>query len=123
MLDAMVPGAAVFEPEEVDVLAKACTLAGTTLKSEIQNDPTVAPEVARLVHNLGRSRLRLKRRLATMSDAKVLAAEAVELFHYLRDKGQDSVEDSVLQPSPRVIPIFPAALRAQPDTILRSRSK
>ena len=123
MLDAMVPGAAVFEPEEVDVLAAACALAGKTLTTEMQEDPTVAREIARLVHNLGRSRLRLKRRLATTSDAQALAAEATELFHYLRGKGQEPLEDSVLRPSPRVVPIFPAALRAQPDTILRSRAK
>ena len=123
MLDAMVPGAAVFEPEEVKVLAKACTLAGKTLKDEIGDDATVAPEVARLVHNLGRSRLRLKRRLATTGDAKVLAAEAVELFLYLRGKAQEPVEDGALRLSPRVVPIFPAAVRAQPDTVLRQRAK
>lgn len=123
MLDAMVPGAAVFEPEEVDVLAMACALAGKTLKSELQDDAAAAPRLARLVHNLGRSRLRLKRRLATENDAKALAAESVELFLYLRGKEQEPVEESVLRPPPRVIPIFPAALRAQPDTILRSRVK
>ncbi len=123
MLDAMVSGAAVFEPEEVEVLATACTLAGKTLKDEIQDDPAGAPQIARLVHNLGRSRLRLKRRLATASDAKVLADEAVELFLYLRGKTQEPVEESVLRPPPRVIPIFPAALRAEPDTIFRSRAK
>ena len=105
------------------MLATACTLAGKMLKDEAADDPAAAQELAKLVHNLGRSRLRLKRRLATSGDAQVLASEAVELFLYLRGKTQEPVEAGVLQLSPRVIPIFPAALRAQPDTILRSRAK
>ena len=121
MLDAMTSGAAVFEPEEVDVLAAACTLAGKTLKTDIKDDPTAAPELARLVHNLGRSRLRAKRRLATASDAQVLAAEAVDLFLYLRGKTPVPLDESVLRPIPRAIPIFPAGLRTPPDTILRPK--
>ena len=123
MLDAMTSGAAVFEPEEVDVLAAACTLAGKRLAGDLKDDPAAAAELARLVHNLGRSRLRLKRRLATTGDAQVLAEEAVDLFLYTRDKTREPIEDAVLRPSPRAIPIFPAALRSPPDTILRSRAK
>ena len=122
MLDAMTCGAAVFEPEEVDVLAMACTLAGKRLFRTIDGNPKAADELARLVHNLGRSRLRHKRRLASAADAQALAAEAIDLFLFLRDKQQVPV-DEVLQPIPRTVPIFPADMRTAPDSILRSRSQ
>ena len=121
MLDAMAPGAAVFEPEEVDVLAAACALAGKRLSQEIGGDAERAAELARLVHNLGRSRLRHKRRLATERDAEAVAAEAVDLFLFLQGKQQVPIDDSVLRPIPRSVPIFPAAMRAAPDTILKAR--
>ena len=121
MLDAMAPGAAVFEPEEVDVLAAACDLARKTI-GEAATEPDARAELARLVHNLGRSRLRLNRRLATRSDAAALAAEAADLFHYLRGSGSAPIEDRVLKPIPRTVPIFPAELRMPPSTVLRARA-
>lgn len=121
MLDAMTPGAAVFEPEEVDVLALACNLARNRLSKATKGKPEAAAEVARLVHNLGRSRLRARRRLACAADAEAVADEAVDLFLFLQDKERIPVED-VLRPIPRTVPIFPAEMRAAPDTILKQRA-
>ena len=121
MFDAMAPGASVFEPEEVDVLASACELARQAIGKDA-TDPEARVKLARLVHNLGRSRLRLNRRLATPNDAAALAAEAADLFHYLRGLTCEPVEHSVLKPIPRTVPIFPVELRVPPISLLRARA-
>lgn len=122
MLDAMVPGAAVFEPEEVDVLAAACGLAIRKIGKAGQDDPEIRAEVARLVHNLGRSRLRHKKKLKDATDAASLAEEAVDLLGYLHEGAQVEVASLTVKPMPpRAVPIFPAEFRLPPSTTLKPR--
>ena len=123
MLDAMVPGAAVFEPEEVDVLSAACGLAIRKISKAGQDDPEIRAEVARLVHNLGRSRLRHKKRLKDATDAASLAEEAVDLLGYLHESAQVEVASPAVKPMPaRAVPIFPAEFRMPPSTTLKPRT-
>ena len=122
MLDAMVPGAAVFEPEEVDVLSAACGLAIKKINKAGQDDAEIRSEVARLVHNLGRSRLRHKKKLKDATDAASLAEEAVDLLGYLHEGAQVEVASPAVKPMPsRAVPIFPAEFRMPPSTTLKPR--
>ena len=89
MRDTMVSEAAVFEPEELKVLSTAYRLAMDRLGPE-QADMERGPEVAKLVHNLGRSRIRLKKPLQTPKHAAEIASEAIEQLSYL-DHAPESV--------------------------------
>ena len=122
MLDVIAPGAAVFEPEEVDVLAAACGLAIKKIDEEALHDPDTREEVARLVHNLARSRIKHRKRMKDAADAAALAEEAADLLGYLRETPEIAASADVsVQPSTRAVPFFPADLRSPPTTVLKPR--
>ena len=116
MRDAMTAAAAVFEPEEVGVLAAALRLALSRLHVE---DPETTTELARLVHNLGRSRIRLRKPLQTDAHAAEIAGEAAELFAYL-EEAPDTVLAAArgMGPLPasaeRIVGAFPTGFRQPP---------
>ncbi len=122
MLDAIAPGAAVFEPEEVDVLTAACGLAIRKIDRATRDDPEVRDKVAKLIHNLGRSRLRHHKKLKDAADAASLAEEAADLLGYLRDAPDLHVASESATPSRRQVPFFPANVRLPPTSILRPRT-
>ena len=122
MLDAIAPGAAVFEPEEVDVLAAACGLALRKIDGTGLDGPDVREDVAKLVHNLGRSRLRHRKRLRDAADAATLAEEATDLLGYLRQAPEIALTSEGAPPMARAVPFFPAELRAPPTTLLKPRA-
>lgn len=122
MLDAIAPGAAVFEPEEVDVLAAACGLALRKIDGTGLEGPDTPQEVAKLVHNLGRSRLRHRKKLRDAADAASLAEEATDLLGYLRQAPDIELSSEGSPPMARAVPIFPAELRAPPTTLLKPRA-
>ena len=117
MRDAMAVTAAVFEPEEVTVLGLALRLALKKLDARGAAGNEV--EVARLVHNLGRSRIRLKKPMRTELHATEIANEAVELFTYL-EEAPDAVlaatreSTSLPQSCERIVGAFPRAFRDPP---------
>jgi len=122
MLDVIAPGAAVFEPEEVDVLAAACGMALKKIDGEALHDPDAREEVARLVHNLARSRIKHHKRMKDAADAAALAEEAADLLFYLRETPELAAPGDVsVQPSMRAVPFFPAELRSPPTSVLRPR--
>lgn len=117
MRDVMASAAAVFEPEEVAVLAKALRLASK--KVDAAETDFVQVELARLIHNMARSRIRLKKPLRTDAHAAELADEAVELFTYL-EEAPDAVlaasRESSLVPATadRIVGAFPRNFRDTP---------
>lgn len=123
MRDAMNKDAAVFEPEEVAVLEAAFRTAKrrSGLDGHAAERQTECSELARLIHNLGRSRIQLKKRLSTPADADRLADEALEVFSYIQE-----APDAVLVESraasvstPRAVTMFPAEVRTVPQSPLR----
>ena len=122
MLDAIAPGAAVFEPEEVDVLAAACRRALRKIGGTGLDGPDVRDDVAKLVHNLGRSRLRHRKRLRDAADAVTLAEEATDLLGYLRQAPDMTLSSEGAPPMARAVSFFPAELRAPPTTLLKPRA-
>jgi len=122
MLDVIAPGAAVFEPEEVDILTAACSLALKKIERS-DDDADAKAEVAKLVHNLGRSRLRHRKRLKDAADAASLAEEAADLLGYLRKAPDLDVSgEARAKPSDRAVPFFPAEVRSPPTSLLRPRT-
>ena len=119
MRDAMTDAAAVFEPEEVVVLAAALRRAIKKLDLSGPTNPGMEAELARLVHNLGRSRVRLRKPMLTHIHAAEIADDAVELFVYL-EEAPDAVlaaarENTALPDSAdRVVGLFPNAFRQLP---------
>ena len=122
MLDAMAKNAAVFEPKEVEVLTAAFALAlskcGVTRDADA--DAAEKTELACLVHNLGRTRLKLGKGLRNSADAAKLADEAADIMGYMKN-AQDIKIDAYVSPrnADRDITIFPTDLRAPPTTAFR----
>lgn len=118
MRDAMTSAAAVFEPEEVCVLAHATRQAIEKLAADGINDCEAQTEVARLVHNLGRSRIRLKKMMATPAHSVEIADEAVELFLYLEEAPETVLAAArgshSSDASDRIVGPFPRAFRQPP---------
>ena len=117
MRDALAPAAAVFEPEEVAVLTLALRIA--TQKLGVGDGETTQAEVARLVHNLARSRIRLKKPMRKEAHAIEIANEAIELFTYLEEAPEAvlaaSREHSVAAiEADRIVGAFPRAFRDVP---------
>ena len=122
MRDAMTSESAVFEPEEVKVLDAAYCKATKRLASRLAEREDQRAELARLVHNLGRSRLQLKKHLRDTADAQSLAEEAVEVFSYMLEAPAALVEEGRQHGAvkPRAVTIFPADLRMLPTKALSS---
>ncbi len=122
MRDAMTSDSAVFEPEEVKILDVAFHLAAKRVGAKLVGRQDQAEGLARLVHNLGRSRLQLKKHLRNTADAQSLANEAAEVFSYLAEAPAAVVEAgrSHGKVKPRPMTIFPADLRMLPKTALQS---
>ena len=120
MRDAMTDSAAVFEPEEVVVLAAALRRAIKKLDLTGPTNPGMEDELARLVHNLGRSRLRMRKPMLTHIHAAEIADDAVELFAYL-EEAPDAVlaaarENTKLTKSAdRIVALFPNDFRQLPS--------
>lgn len=117
MRDAMAAAAAVFEPEEVVVLGLAYRLA--LKKLSVAPDESIQAEMARLVHNLARSRIRLKKPLRTDAHAVEVANEAVELFSYLEEAPETVLAASREMPAlsrsaERIVGAFPREFRDPP---------
>ncbi len=117
MRDAMALASAVFEPEEVKVLESALKMALAKLAAAlIHSGPDT--DVAKLVHNFGRSRIVLKKPLQTDRHAIEIADEVVEHYAYL-EKAPDSVlaaarEHASARMSERIVGAFPKAFRQPP---------
>ena len=116
MRDAMMAAAAVFEPEEVGVLATALRLAVSKMHIE---DAATKAELARLVHNLGRSRIRLRKPMQTDAHAAEIAGEAAELFAYLEEAPETVLaaarESGPMPPAAeRIVGAFPTRFRQTP---------
>lgn len=120
MLDAMAKNAAVFEPKEVEVLTAAFSLALSKCGVTREADPAEKTELACLVHNLGRTRLKLGKGLRNSADAAKLADEAADIMGYMKN-AQDIKIDAYVSPrnADRDITIFPTDLRAPPTTAFR----
>ncbi len=116
MRDAMTSAAAVFEPEEVCVLATALRMAMGRVP--VKDDEKKA-ELARLIHNLGRSRIRLRKPMQTDAHAAEIAGEAAELFAYL-EEAPDTILAAAREMPPlpsyaeRIVGAFPTAFRQPP---------
>ena len=116
MRDVMTAAAAVFEPEEVGVLAAALRLAVSRLHVE---DPETKAELARLIHNLGRSRIRLRKPMQTDAHAAEIAGEAAELFAYL-EEAPETILAAARETGPapsatqRIVGAFPTKFRQPP---------
>ena len=121
MRDAMTSDSAVFEPDEIKVLDAAFREAARRLGDKLLGSTERTAELALIVHNLGRSRLQLKKALRGANDAHSLADEATELFDYLLEAPAALVEEGRRQGAvkPRDVTIFPTALRQLPTTALR----
>ena len=116
MRDAMTAAAAVFEPEEVLVLAAALRLATSRMHVE---DAETKAELARLIHNLGRSRIRLRKLMQTDAHAAEIAGEAAELFAYLEEAPETILAaareaDVSSTRAERIIGAFPTQFRQTP---------
>ena len=118
----MTSDSAVFEPEEVKILDVAFHLAAKRVGAKLVGRQDQAEGLARLVHNLGRSRLQLKKHLRNTADAQSLANEAAEVFSYLAEAPAAVVEAgrSHGKVKPRPMTIFPADLRMLPKTALQT---
>ncbi len=120
MRDAMTDAAAVFEPEEVVVLAAALRRAVKKLDFLGPMHPGKDAELARLIHNLGRSRVRLRKPMSTHIHAAEIADDAVELFVYLEeapDAGLAAARENTALPesAERIVGLFPSAFRQLPS--------
>jgi hypothetical protein len=120
MRDAMTPDSAVFEPEEVKILDAALCEATKRLGGALADQEDRKADLARLIHNLGRSRLQLKKALRSPHDAHSLAEEAAEVFSYMREAPAAFVEEGRRQGAvkQREMTIFPTALRQLPTKAL-----
>lgn len=120
MLDAIAKDAAVFEPKEVEVLTAAYTMALKKCGVGRHADAAEKTELACLVHNLGRSRLRLGKSLLTQTDAIKLADEASDVMGYLKHAPQIRIDDAKSgRCVDRDVTIFPTDLRALPTSAFR----
>ena len=120
MRDATATAAAVFEPEEAGVLETAFKMTTKKLATSLGAHHKVTdPELARVIHNLGRSRLRLKKPLQTDRHAAEVADEAIEHFSYL-EQAPDAILEAARDPGAgtrsgqRVIGAFPSSFRQPP---------
>ena len=117
MRDTMARAAAVFEPEEIRVLASALAMTLRRLDSR-RTRRVLACEVAKLVHNLGRSRITFGKPMQTDRHAAEIADEAVEHFDYLVEAPDAVVaavrEESSYPASERIVGAFPNAFRQTP---------
>ena len=120
MRDTMVSEAAVFEPEEAKILAAAYRLTVERLAAGGRvNDSRCDDEIGKLIHNLGRSRVRLKKPLQTPKHAAEVAAQAIEHLSYL-DEAPDAVVAAVRegggtrQAAERIVAAFPNEFRQPP---------
>ncbi len=122
MRDAMTSETAVFEPEEVRILDAAYRKAAHRLADTIAAHDDQRSDLARLVHNLGRSRLQLKKHLRDASDAQSLADDAVEVFSYMMAAPAAFVDEGRQHGAvkPRTMTIFPSDLRMLPTDTLRA---
>ena len=107
MRDAMTSESAVFEPEEVKILDAAYRRATQRLGTQLAGRDQRA-DLARLVHNLGRSRLQLKKQLRDAADVQSLAEEAIEVFSYMLDAPAALLEEGRRRGAvkPRAVTIF-----------------
>ena len=120
MRDTMVSEAAVFEPEEAKVLAAAYRLTLDRLGAGAREEGGQGHgEIAKLIHNLGRSRIRLKKPLQTGKHAAEVAAQAIEHLSYL-EGAPDAVVAAVREGGPapqgaeRIVGVFPNEFRQPP---------
>ena len=117
MRDAIALAAAVFEPEEVKILESALKLASAKLATAgLPRRPAI--EIAKLVHNLARTRIVLKKPLHTDRHANEIADEVVEHYAYL-EKAPEPVlaaarECAKSRAPERIIGAFPKAFRQPP---------
>ncbi len=120
MRDTMVSEAAVFEPEEAQILAIAYRMTIERLGPAVQeSDPQGKGEIAKLIHNLGRSRVRLKKPLQTQKHAAEVSAQAIEQLHYLNEAPDSVVAAArecagVRQTAERIVGAFPNEFRQPP---------
>ena len=120
MRDGVASAAAVFEPEEAQVLATAFRIAMARLAKartgEIEGDGAA---VAKLVHDLGRSRIGLRKQLHTDKHAMEIAEQAIEQLAFLDEapaalaQAAREVRFSALA-GERIVAAFPKAYRQPP---------
>ena len=120
MRNAMAVAPAVFEPEEARVLESAVERTAGKLKAILGPDHMIErAELAKVIHDFGRCRLRLNKQLRTEKHAAEIADEAVEHLTYIEGLADGMVCDirepgARSRPAERIVAAFPASFREPP---------